>query len=121
MKTILLVDDDYIIRTVIIEFLANKYNILEASHGKEGLDLFKENNSSIDLIITDFMMPIMNGIEMIKAIRALSQTVKIIMFSGSGNELPKFLRDSSVKIDKLLSKPMNGYEVEQTVNELLQD
>ncbi|MBI1829280.1 MAG: response regulator [Thaumarchaeota archaeon] len=118
MKTILLVDDDEMIRYVMSVFLADKYNVLEASDGQEGLNLFKENYLSIDLIITDFMMPTMNGLEMVKAICSLSQKVKIIMLSGFGTNLQKSLEDSSIKIDKLLSKPIDGDEIEKIIIEL---
>ena len=66
-KTILVVDDNADMRTYIHSILIHNYNILEASGGEEALTLLKEKN--IDFIISDLMMPDMDGIELSKQIK----------------------------------------------------
>ncbi len=67
-KTILLVDDSPVTRTREKQILlAQNLNIFEAANGKEAIDILGKN--AIDLVVTDLEMPVMNGIEMIRAIR----------------------------------------------------
>lgn len=121
MKTILFVDDDFMIRTLFSEFFSEEYKVLLASDGQEGLKLFLENILDIDLVITDLLMPIMNGIEMIKAIRAIPKTTKIMVFSGSGGELDKYLKSEDTRIDKILLKPVDAFAIQKAIKELLPD
>ncbi len=68
-KTVMIVDDSPSIREVVNLTLANAgYNVLEAGHGQEALDVL--NGKEVDLVITDLHMPIMDGITLIKELRA---------------------------------------------------
>ncbi|MFW2490247.1 response regulator transcription factor [Clostridium chromiireducens] len=82
---IFLADDDFIIRKgirTILEKSNPKYSIIgEAQDGEEALEKIKELDS-IDLLITDIKMPIMDGLELIKELRAYRDTIKIIVLSG---------------------------------------
>jgi DNA-binding response OmpR family regulator len=81
--TILLVDDDEQFRSMIEERIHDELDtiILISENGKEALQLFC--SGSIDLVITDTNMPVMNGIELLAAIReSYSQTPVIVLFSG---------------------------------------
>jgi len=119
MQTILLVDDDEILRTLMFDILEQTYQILEASNGQEGLNIFNANKQEIKLIITDFNMPIMNGFEMVKAIRSVSTTVKIIVFSSSISEPQKLFKATGLHIDKFLQKPATLDEIKEAIKELL--
>ena len=68
-ETILTVDDSALFRSKISNLLKrHKFNILEAENGQEALEILK-NNTNINLIMTDYEMPNMNGLELIKSIR----------------------------------------------------
>jgi signal transduction histidine kinase/DNA-binding response OmpR family regulator len=68
-ETILIVDDSAIFRSMISNLLhRHKFNILEAKDGKNALEILKKN-THVNLIITDYEMPNMNGLELIKSIR----------------------------------------------------
>lgn len=68
MKTILVAEDFQTSRKVIVNALARKgYKTLEAGDGAEALDMF--DGRSIDLLVTDFNMPNMNGAELVAALR----------------------------------------------------
>ena len=87
-KKILIVEDEYLIRNslvIILQDLVYKNNIFCAKDGQEGLELFKKNN--IDIIITDIMMPNMNGIKMVDEIRKIDKDVIIIIISAYKKEL----------------------------------
>lgn len=76
MKTILIVEDDQDIMDLLIKSFNNEYNILTAANGIEGLSLCHSDNV-IDLILTDIMMPEMNGKEFIKKLHNSSSNRKI--------------------------------------------
>jgi CheY-like chemotaxis protein len=81
MTTVLVIDDDAIVRETIIQVLeVEGYTVLSATDGKRGLALFA--SARPDLVITDIIMPEMDGIRMIAAIRELSPTAKVIVISG---------------------------------------
>ncbi|WP_373001360.1 response regulator [Sulfurimonas sp.] len=68
-ETILIVDDSALFRSIISNLLQrHKFNVLEAEDGQKALDILN-NNININLIITDYEMPNINGLELIKSIR----------------------------------------------------
>ena len=75
-KTILVVDDDPINRKLIVKILEKKsFNTIEANNGLEALN--EINNKNIDLILLDIVMPVMNGIEFLKQIKANPSFINI--------------------------------------------
>ena len=82
-ETILVVEDESPIRRVAVRVLERSgYTVLSAADGAEGLDLYKQRASEIDLVITDVMMPKMSGTQMYKMIRQESEDVKFLFTSG---------------------------------------
>ena len=82
-NTILLVDDDENIlesAQALIEHLG--FQVMVAKNGAEALNLFTQRQSDILLVITDFEMPIMNGPSLIKALREISPSLRIILCTG---------------------------------------
>lgn len=83
MNRILIVDDDSAVRATLVKIFRNKpYVIMEATNGREALKLCQKN--PVDLIITDIIMPEMEGIETIMEIRKQYSDIKIIAISGGG-------------------------------------
>jgi len=83
MARILLIDDDAPVRRTLRKMLERQgYEVEEAPDGKAGLTLYQENPA--DLIITDLIMPEMEGIETIMELRRRFPDVKIIAMSGGG-------------------------------------
>ncbi len=81
MATILVIDDQEPIRALLRESLeAAGYEVLEASNGRLGLELFQER--SADLIITDIVMPEMDGLELMLELTRNFLNVKVIAISG---------------------------------------
>ncbi|MEQ9403811.1 MAG: response regulator [Cyclobacteriaceae bacterium] len=83
-KNILIVDDSESIRELVGNSLENAgYNVVKGIHGKDGLEVLRNFDSAISLIITDLFMPEMDGIDLIKAVRKddTYQFVPILMLT----------------------------------------
>ena len=82
-ETILLVEDEETVRVIIRSLLEESgYRVLEAMDGEDGLRLFKENRGKIDLVLSDIIMPKMQGREMYEEIKKISPDIKILFISG---------------------------------------
>jgi CheY-like chemotaxis protein len=80
---VLLIDDDSGVRKVLSRMLRRAgHQVIEASNGLEGIARLRA--SPVDLVLTDIMMPAMNGIEFIKAARQLCPSLRVIAMSGGG-------------------------------------
>lgn len=103
MATILVVEDEAPIQQFIGEFLREEgYRIMCASHGAQALGLIVGRPP--DLVVTDLMMPIMNGIELIRRLKSEPATheVPVVMMSAAGRDQA---RQSGA--DAFLSKPFD--------------
>lgn len=105
MKTILVAEDFQTSRKVIVNILTKKgYHILEAQDGLEALDLF--DGRKIDLLITDYNMPRMDGAELAASIRQMEQ-YKYIPVLVLSTEIRQQKKDkaASAKITAWIAKP----------------
>lgn len=81
--TILLVEDEVPVRLFSTSALTNKgYTLLEAESGEQAIEIIKERGSEVDIIITDVVMPGMNGPSMIEKVRKKYPDIKVIFISG---------------------------------------
>jgi two-component system cell cycle sensor histidine kinase/response regulator CckA len=100
-KTVLLIDDEEIVINISEMMLKRLgYRVLKAHSGYEGLQLFEENKSKIDLIISDLQMPKMNGKEVMAKLREIDPQIKVMLSSGA-------LTDADEK--NLMDKGFNGF------------
>ncbi len=82
-KTILLVDDEEpILEAAQVILEGNGFNVLTASDGAQAIAKFSEHSADIHLVLTDLMMPYMDGAMLSKAIRDISTTVPIFIATG---------------------------------------
>lgn len=98
---ILLVDDNQLglaARKSVLE--EQGHRVATARSGEEGLELFRR--SAFDLVITDFKMPGMNGIELIRQVRTLRPEVPVILISGYADALG--LTEASTGADAVIAK-----------------
>jgi two-component system response regulator VicR len=105
MTTILVVDDEYLIAEILSFALEDEgFMVVTASNGRKGLDVLDRERPA--LIITDFMMPVMDGLEFAKAVRALpsGKHLPIILMSGAQAHIG--MRRSDL-FDAVLAKPFN--------------
>jgi len=104
-ELILVVDDEESIRAMTVRGLqAHGYRTLAARDGAEAMALYTNHRNDIQLVVTDLMMPIMDGIATIHAMRKLSPKVKIIITSGLGFH-PLSTEAAVLDVDAFLHKP----------------
>jgi two-component system response regulator (stage 0 sporulation protein F) len=85
VATILIIDDEEIIRVLLRSALeAAGYEVTEASNGREGLERYRQRPT--DLVITDILMPEMNGLDMLLELTREFLHAKVIAISGAGGE-----------------------------------
>ena len=96
MALILLIDDDPTIQMLFSQFLTSQgHEVVQAENGKFGMQLMEQHKP--DLIITDILMPEMDGLEILMAIRASNSSVPVIAISGGSRQLQiDFLRQAKL-------------------------
>ena len=114
---ILVVDDESRMRKLVKDFLEREgHSIIEAADGVEAMDIFYENED-IALISLDVMMPRMDGWQVCREVRALSQ-VPIIMLTARGEERDE-LQGFELGVDEYISKPFSPKILVARVNAIL--
>jgi two-component system alkaline phosphatase synthesis response regulator PhoP len=119
-KKILIADDEvHIIQVVAIKLKNNGFEVITAENGQKAYELACEQMP--DLIITDFQMPVMTGLELIKNLRQNPDTasVPVIMLTARGFAIEDDIR-KDLKISDCLSKPFSPRELLQNVQQVLQ-
>jgi CheY-like chemotaxis protein len=110
VRTILIVDDESNMRFLIRMTLESAgYEVVEAAHGAAGLERAKESRP--DLVVTDLMMPVMNGRELIERLRADPETASIPIVVVSANS-----RVADIAADVVLHKPFAPEELVAAVS-----
>ena len=116
---ILVVDDDEPLRALIEEILLTAdYAVTTAANGQQALQCL--NQQSFDLVITDLVMPDLDGTELIRQIRRDQPTLPIVAVSGAGRDADLYLRIAEkLGASALLSKPFRMRAVLETVDSCL--
>ncbi len=107
METILLVDDEYNLRKSFkIGLMHRGYAVLEASDGREALEKLSTSKHRIDMVITDYSMPGMDGLELLAKIRKKSGDIPVIMITAYGQKslVIEALRN---QCDSFIEKPLS--------------
>lgn len=119
-KTLLIVEDYADLRKFLIEIFQKKYNILEASNGREGLE--KVHKHGPDLIITDVMMPDVDGLELTKSIKKNLSTnhIPVIMLTAK-NTMDSEIKGLKTGADYYISKPFNVDQLQLVVNNIIEN
>ncbi len=82
-ETILLVEDSEVVLNLCLDILtAQGYTVLQAQDGQEALDVYQGYQGRIDLLLTDVVMPRMNGTELAEKIREMSPDIQVLFMSG---------------------------------------
>jgi len=109
MNTILIVDDEPNYLIVLSELLREEgFEVFTAQSGEDGLKVLKE--SDLDLVITDMLMPRMDGFQLLKAVRAYNRDLPVIMITAFG-EVEKAVAAMQAGAYNYLTKPFNNDEL----------
>ncbi len=112
--TVLIVDDNADMRRHLSSIIEKHYNVLTAQHGKEALDLVQHND--VSLIVSDIMMPVMDGIELLKQVKSMPQLamVPIILLTARAGEESR-IEGYETGADDYLVKPFSAKELEARI------
>ena len=119
---ILLVEDEKDILELFTEYLSsNGFNIVSFQNPKASLNYFYQNQSNCSLVITDYRMPQMSGIDLIKKIREKDTNCKIktIIISAFIKDNLPYDKSYITMIDKILEKPVYLDRLKNEVKELI--
>ena len=118
-ETILLVEDDDDVRGMTREALESQgYTVLAASRGHEALEILKRHAGPVHLVVTDVVMPHMNGGELAQRLRAACRGIRVLFISGYTDDsvLRHGVTDSELEF---LSKPYRPNELADKVRQVL--
>ncbi|MGC2202819.1 MAG: response regulator [Stellaceae bacterium] len=119
LGTVMLVEDDDPVRLFGARALRNKgYKVIEAKGGQAALDLILDSPEKIDLLITDVVMPQMDGPELVRKVREIQPGMKVIFISGYTEDAFRQRLDSGGGID-FLPKPFSLKQLATKVREVL--
>ena len=86
-ETVLLVEDEDAVRRITLRFLqAQGYTVLTATNGKDALNVSANQTGGIDLLVTDVVMPEMNGPELVEILRPMFPRMRVLFISGYTND-----------------------------------
>ena len=117
---ILVIEDEPKLRKLLRRLMEfEHFEVVEAENGKKGLAL--ENRMSLDLVITDIIMPEAEGLEVIRTIKNRNPDLKIVAISGGGslNGTDCLAWAEILGAERTFEKPFNFRELLTAVNELL--
>ena len=116
-KTLLIVEDNVELRNFLAEQLDNKFNVLQAADGQQGIDIVQKKFP--DLIVSDLMMPVLNGLDLCQRLKTDIQTshIPIILLTAQLSDEIK-IESYKAGADSYIAKPFN-FEVLLTRIEML--
>lgn len=108
---VLVVDDDAINRLILKKvFEKENDTVLTANNGIEALDILTKEHD-FHVVITDIMMPLMDGIQLLAEIKLHDNISKIPIIGFTAGDIDYFKRTSAISFDRLLPKPMDFSEL----------
>ena len=118
-STILVVDDAAVICSTLQERLTMEgYQVWTAPDGRKGLQLYHDHQ--VDLVITDILMPEVDGLEVLRTLRRISTSLPIMVMSGGANRDLDFLVEAKeFGATRIISKPFRLEELVVMVHDLL--
>ena len=116
---VLVVDDEiHIVHVVSIKLRNNGYEVISAENGAEAFELACREMP--DIIVTDFQMPVMTGLEFVQKLRQSEQTkaIPVIMLTARGFAIEDESK-KELQISEFLSKPFSPKELLRTIDDIL--
>jgi two-component system, OmpR family, alkaline phosphatase synthesis response regulator PhoP len=118
-KKVLVVDDEiHIVHVVAIKLRNNGYEVISAENGAQALQLVQSEKP--DIVVTDFQMPIMNGVELIEKLRGdkTTENMPVILLTARGfavNDEQK----GHLQVSAIISKPFSPKELLRSIEDIL--
>jgi CheY-like chemotaxis protein len=119
MSRVLLVDDDVRVRNALYELLERGgHQVLAAGNGPDGLAVFRESTPPIELLVTDYNMPNMSGLELARACSRHSSQLGVLYVSACRPD-DELQVDLKAPRRAFLAKPFRGEELLRKAREVL--
>ncbi len=119
-ETVMIVEDEPSIRQLLIDILTPLgYNVLKASDGEDAIEQIKSYKGGIDLLLTDIVMPGMNGKELSERFLSFCPAAKVIFMSGYTNDIP-FKEDMNKPGFGFIQKPLSIVKLTKKLREVLE-
>lgn len=119
-KTLLIVDDIELNRAILYELFHNKYTILEAENGEEALKLIEAHASDLAVVLLDVVMPVMDGIEMLRHFSSQwSSSIPVVLITAENNESTA-LEGYNLGVADIINKPFNPEIVSRRVENVIE-
>jgi two-component system alkaline phosphatase synthesis response regulator PhoP len=118
-KRVLVVDDEiHIVHVVAIKLRNNGYEVISADNGAEAFELATRDKP--DIIVTDFQMPVMTGLELVTKLRQHEETkdIPVIMLTARSFAIPQEQQED-LRISGCLSKPFSPKELLGNIEDIL--
>jgi PAS domain S-box-containing protein len=120
-ETILIVDDEASILTITSQtLLAFGYRVLQATDGAEAVGTYAQHRHEVAVVLTDMMMPVLDGSALIQALKRMNPAVKIIAASGLNADV-NASRVTGAGVNHFLTKPYTAGTLLQTLREILSE
>ncbi|MEM7368451.1 MAG: ATP-binding protein [Bacteroidota bacterium] len=123
-KHLLLVEDNFSLRTYIQAVLKDQYKMTTAENGKVALELLEDANfqASVDLIISDVMMPVMDGFQLLDQLKAhdVWRSIPVVMLTARAAMADK-LKALRIGVDDYMTKPFEEEELLARIENLLRN
>ena len=118
-QTVLLVDDELPVRQALSTALQHaNYRVLEAENGALAVATFAKHEAEIDLVVTDYMMPAMDGLAFISALQSFERKPPVLLLSGI-DVSDRIGADLKESIFAVLSKPLTLRDLFETIGSVL--
>lgn len=118
-EAILLVEDNEAVRNLLATILKNLgYSVLEAADGVDALDIFNSSKGKIDLVVSDVVMPRMNGMELYRELQKVDISTKVLLMSGHTDQILS-LEELGESNASFLSKPFPVQRFSDVVRDVL--
>ncbi len=114
---LLVIDDNEQFVDILNSLLSQKYDVITAYKGLDGLKAFEANQGNIDLVITDLVMPEISGIGVISVIKKKYPGTPVIAITGRGEHSVALAMEADA--DVVLNKPFEFVDLDRHVTELL--
>ncbi|MCS7143424.1 MAG: response regulator [Archaeoglobaceae archaeon] len=114
MRSVMIVDDETAMREI-LKIMLKDYKVLEASNGREAVELYKKEKP--DLVLMDIMMPVMSGIDAVKEIKKINPNAKIIAITAYASS--KGEKAIEAGVDRILKKPFTRKEILKIIEDFL--
>lgn len=110
-QTILLVEDEGLIRTIELKMLSKLgYTIVEAANGEDAVKIYEKKHKEIDIVLMDYIMPRLNGRDAFLKMKEINDKVRVIIMSGNIND-SKIEDLKNIGVEDFIKKPFQWHDI----------